>query len=211
MAAVTDHGLLPAMLAVQAAAPALTRDKSATVTTQKGSYSYRYSSLDTVMDAVGPLLTEHKLVWSTQPSHDGPLPTLRYELMHAETGEVKAGEMLLLLAKDDPQGQGSAITYARRYALVAVLNLVADDDDDGQASMPARSTAANTHSGTANTIDLRSEAKGLTDKGIKVALTAAGVAPDEKPWGQLGRIPIAKATAVREALEQAQMAETSPA
>jgi hypothetical protein len=42
--------------------------------------------------------------------------------------------MLLLLAKNDPQGQGSAITYARRYSLCSVLNLVADDDDDGQAA-----------------------------------------------------------------------------
>jgi hypothetical protein len=40
--------------------------------------------------------------------------------------------MQLLLSKNDAQGQGSAITYARRYALCAVLNLVADDDDDGQ-------------------------------------------------------------------------------
>jgi hypothetical protein len=45
--------------------------------------------------------------------------------------------MPLLLDKRNSQGLGSAITYARRYALTAVLNLVADEDDDGnQASSP---------------------------------------------------------------------------
>lgn len=35
------------------------------------------------------------------------------------------------LAKADPQGAGSAITYARRYALVSMLGLNVDEDDDG--------------------------------------------------------------------------------
>ena len=38
------------------------------------------------------------------------------------------------------QTLGSAITYARRYALTAVLNLVADEDDDGQAATSAPAT-----------------------------------------------------------------------
>jgi hypothetical protein len=41
------------------------------------------------------------------------------------------GEMPLLLKSVDPQGQGSAITYARRYALCAVLGLSTGEDDDG--------------------------------------------------------------------------------
>jgi hypothetical protein len=56
---------------------------------------------------------------------------LTYILVHAESGTELRGEMALLPAKADPQGQGSAITYARRYALMAVLGLVADEDDDG--------------------------------------------------------------------------------
>jgi hypothetical protein len=48
--------------------------------------------------------------------------------------------MPLLLSKNDAQGMGSAITYARRYALCAVLNLVADDDDDGARASRRAST-----------------------------------------------------------------------
>jgi hypothetical protein len=201
----TTPGLLVSMLAVQAEAPALTRDKTATVSSPKGSYQYRYSSLDTVMEKIGPLLTKHRLVYTAMPSHDGETPTLRYELMHADTGEIKAGEMLLLLTKDDPQGQGSAITYARRYALVAVLNLVADDDDDGAGAMPRSSGPAQT--AAQSIVDLRQEAKGLSDQGIKTALVNAGFEPQEKPWGQLARIPVHKATRLREQLALAREAE----
>jgi hypothetical protein len=42
--------------------------------------------------------------------------------------------MRLYLVKDDPQGQGSAVTYARRYSYMSVLGLVADVDDDGNAA-----------------------------------------------------------------------------
>jgi excinuclease UvrABC ATPase subunit len=37
-------------------------------------------------------------------------------------------------AKNDPQGQGSAITYMRRYALSAILGIATEEDDDGNAA-----------------------------------------------------------------------------
>jgi hypothetical protein len=54
-------------------------------------------------------------------------------LLHL-SGEWISGEMFLPLAKGDPQGVGSAITYGRRYGLMAILGMVADDDDDGNAA-----------------------------------------------------------------------------
>jgi hypothetical protein len=92
----------------------------------------KYAPLDTIVETVGPILHKHGLVWMTLPGRDAHGdPSLTYRLAHAPTGEVLEGSMPLLLSKQDAQGQGSAITYARRYALCAVLNLVADDDDDG--------------------------------------------------------------------------------
>src|SRR5688572_23512024 len=94
-------------------------------------FSHKFASLDAIVDHVRPLLAKHGLTWSTFPSRDPDgAPTLRYVLGHF-SGETLEGVMPLLLTKQDPQGQGSAITYARRYALSAVLNLVADEDDDG--------------------------------------------------------------------------------
>jgi hypothetical protein len=122
--------LLEAMLAVQAEAPTLKKDAT------NPHFKSKYAPLDTIVETIGPILARHGLVWSTKPSFDETTgePTLKYRLAHAPSKEFDEGEMKLLLSKGDPQGQGSAITYARRYALVSVLNLVADDEDDGNAA-----------------------------------------------------------------------------
>jgi ERF superfamily len=126
MAASESTGLLAAMLAVQSEASTLPKDAI------NPHFKARYTPLDTIVEKVGPLLTKNGLVWMAFPGRDehGD-PALKYRLEHAPSGESREGEMPLLLSKNDAQGQGSAITYARRYALCAVLNLVADVDDDG--------------------------------------------------------------------------------
>jgi hypothetical protein len=126
-------GLLAAMLAVQGEAPTLPKDRTVEVPTKTGGkYTYSYTPLDTIVEKVGPLLHKNGLVWSTKPSwREDVGPTLKYKLAHAPSGECEEGEMPLMLADQDAQSMGSAITYMRRYAFTAVLNLVADADDDG--------------------------------------------------------------------------------
>lgn len=60
-------------------------------------------------------------------------------LLH-ESGESMTSEMLLTPTKNDMQGMGSAITYARRYCMAAMVGIVQDDDDANAASAE---TAAN--------------------------------------------------------------------
>lgn len=125
-----DHkGLLPALLAVQSAAPTLPKDKT------NPHFKSKYTPLDTIVETIGPLLAKHGLTWVACPTYgpDGH-PALNYRLSHAQTNEGIEGTMPLLLSKPDAQGMGSAITYARRYSLCAVLNLVADEDDDGNGA-----------------------------------------------------------------------------
>ena len=119
---------LTALAAVQAEAPKLPKDKT------NPHFNSKFTGLDTIVQTIGPLLTKHGLVWITKPGQSDRGPTLEYRLVHVDTGEGEQGTMPLLLAKADSQGLGSALTYARRYAICAVLNLVGDDDDDGHAS-----------------------------------------------------------------------------
>lgn len=132
----SDKALLSALLAVQSEAPALKK------TATNPHYKSRYVPLDEIVETVGPILRKHNLVWSTLPTHDEYGPALKYQLAHAESGETLEGTMPLLLSKQDAQGQGSAITYARRYALCAVLNLVAEDDDDGARAATSRGSSS---------------------------------------------------------------------
>jgi hypothetical protein len=137
---VAEHATLAeALAAFQDGAPTLVKDQNNPAF--KGA---KYVPLDSIVQTIQPRLTECGLVWAAYPDHltDGT-PSLHYELTHVATGDKVEGEMPLLLDKRNSQGLGSAITYARRYALTAVLNLVADEDDDGnKASSPAPPAAA---------------------------------------------------------------------
>lgn len=130
-----ESGLYDAILALQAEAPKLAKDA------ENPHFKSKYASLDGIVEKVGPLLVKHDLVWTTEPTFirefDGsstPIPALRYTLTHAPSGESLEGTMPLLPTKPDPQGLGSALTYARRYSICSVLNLVGEDDDDGNAA-----------------------------------------------------------------------------
>jgi hypothetical protein len=120
---------------VQKNLPTLGKDSTAKIPTKSGGeYSYKYVSLDHLMEKVLPLLNEHKLVLIQSPGFVSPesiIPVLRTKLIHYPSGEVHEDTMLLAASGTSPQDQGGAITYARRYALMAMLGLVADEDKDG--------------------------------------------------------------------------------
>lgn len=100
-------------------------------TASLGQFSYTYADLASVLEHVRPVLAKHDLV-VTQDTlvEDGRLCVYTW-LRHA------SGESLRFGPLSGPMGQtwqhvGSAITYARRYALLSALCLAADDDDDGR-------------------------------------------------------------------------------
>src|SRR5271170_44596 len=101
-------------------------------------FKSKYASLENVIDTVRPHLAKHGLSVSQFPDGDG-LTTI---LMHS-SGEWLSAPSKMTPKDATPQGQGSAITYLRRYALSAVLGLATEDDDDGNAaSAPAKAPAA---------------------------------------------------------------------
>jgi hypothetical protein len=99
-----------------------------------------YATLSSVIDAVKPILNKHGIVFIqalTPPPYEGCL-ALTTTLIHAESGQNISGTAVVPLAKNDPQGFGSAVTYTRRYALTAILGLKTEDDDGNAASnLPA--------------------------------------------------------------------------
>lgn len=126
--------LAAALVAFQAEAPSV--HKSA----QNSHFKSRYAPLDEIVKAIQPVLAKHGLAVMQFPvSTDGAIG-VRTVVMHS-SGESMEGEFYLPLAKMDPQGGGSAITYARRYGLAGALGLVTDDDDDGNAAASAGAAA----------------------------------------------------------------------
>jgi hypothetical protein len=102
-------------------------------------FKNRYASLSSVRDALQLVLPKHGLstVQTTAPHGDAGVCVVTW-LLH-ESGEWIRGELFLPVAKKDPQAFGSALSYARRYALAAIVGISSDEDDDAQtATMPAR-------------------------------------------------------------------------
>ena len=95
-------------------------------------FKTKYSGVNEVLEAVLPTLTEVGLCFVQFP--DGEALTTR--LMHV-SGEWMQASYALKPVQNTPQASGSALTYARRYALLAVLGLGTEDDDGHAASAPA--------------------------------------------------------------------------
>jgi hypothetical protein len=94
-------------------------------------YRNDYASLESVIDATKEALLEHNITVLQGMSEDGG--SLYTMLLHT-SGEFIETDLKLVLSKQDMQGLGSAITYARRYALAAVTNISQVDDDANDAS-----------------------------------------------------------------------------
>lgn len=97
-------------------------------------FKNKYASLEAVIAAIKPAMQEHGVVFMQSPgAFDNGALSITTTLIHAESGECMHSTVQLPLAKMDPQGAGSAITYACRYSLMALFG-IPPIDDDGQAA-----------------------------------------------------------------------------
>ena len=97
-----------------------------------------YADLASIIVAVREPLKAHGLAFSQFPTGDGGLTTV---LMH-ESGEYMEAEVIIKAVSGKPQDAGSAITYARRYALGAVLGIATEKDDDANGASKKKSDKA---------------------------------------------------------------------
>jgi hypothetical protein len=92
-------------------------------------FKSKYATLENVISTAKPSLTKNGLSFMQLPEGEG-MTTI---IMHT-SGEFIEAWAALELKDKTPQGQGSAITYMRRYALSAALGLATEEDDDGNAA-----------------------------------------------------------------------------
>lgn len=104
-------------------------------------FKSKYADLASCWDACRKQLAENGLsVIQTTDVQDG-MVVVRTTLAHA-SGQWISGVLPVKTKDDGPQAQGSGITYARRYALAAIVGL-AQIDDDGEAAQARHAPKAN--------------------------------------------------------------------
>lgn len=102
----------------------------------------RYADIAAVYEAIRETLPKHGLSVSQIIMPHESKARVRTLLMH-KSGQWLASECLMPLDRNGgPQGMGSAITYARRYSLSAIVGVVSEDDDDAEAAQPRRQQQA---------------------------------------------------------------------
>lgn len=97
----------------------------------------KYADLGNVMDACLPALNEAGIAVIQPAGEDEHGRYVDTILIHGESGESLASRVPLIVQKNDMQGYGSAVTYARRYGLMAMAGIAPEDDDGNAASKAA--------------------------------------------------------------------------
>lgn len=120
--------LYKALVAFQKELPNVSKGNTA----KAGSFSYKYADLTDVTDKIMPVLSNHGLAFTSMPTIIGDRFVLSYQLVHT-SGEMIGGAYPLP-STGSPQEIGSAITYARRYSLVAITGVAPGGDDDDAAA-----------------------------------------------------------------------------
>lgn len=133
---VEHPNLTAALAAFQATVPSIKKGNTAKVPTKAGgSYSYSYADLADVTEVVLPLLAVQGLAFTTNPTFIDGHFVLVFELrFQGGDGTEKISGIYPLPMNALPQEIGSAITYARRYALCAVTGVAPGGDDDDAAA-----------------------------------------------------------------------------
>lgn len=99
----------------------------------------KYADLGNVMDACLPALNKHGIAVVQPVAEVDGARFVKTVLFH-ETGESIETLVPLIVQKNDMQGLGSAITYARRYGLMCLAGIAPEDDDGNAAAKAAPKT-----------------------------------------------------------------------
>jgi hypothetical protein len=106
-------------------------------------FNSKYADVNQTIEALKDVLLQHD-IWFMQFPHSTENSVGVVTRVIHSSGEFIEHEYVLPLAKRDPQAAGSAITYARRYALVSIFGLQAVDDD-AQSAMPVLCSPEDQH------------------------------------------------------------------
>lgn len=105
-------------------------------------FKNHYATLDSVLNAITPGLDANNLILmqSMKELGESNNSTMHVETMivHTVSGQWVKSYTKIPIVKNDPQGAGSAFTYARRYGIVALLGLSQADDDAQSAVKTSR-------------------------------------------------------------------------
>ena len=119
--------LAAALVAAQAEMPVVPKEAD------NPYFKSKYADLASIVKMIQPVLHKNNLAVIQTMEDVETGVGVRTTLLHS-SGQYISGVVRMTPSKNDPQGIGSAITYARIYSLSAILGLATEEDDDGAAA-----------------------------------------------------------------------------
>jgi hypothetical protein len=159
--------------ALAKALPTLEAPKKSRTVTMPGRPPYSYAELDEIIRATRPGLAAHGLAVTQEAVNAEGAVGIVTRVVHVSGEWVEFGPLLFALA-GGPQQAGSALTYARRYALTAALGITAEDDDDATSAQVSRAGPVE----VTNLGEVPAAARGAVEGSGGPPVDAAGGPPD---------------------------------
>lgn len=100
----------------------------------------KYADLAACVEAVVGALNKHGIMLMQRALPCASGITVETVFIHSSGETLSSGPLHVPAQKQDPQGYGSALTYARRYSLMMASGIAPEDDDGNAASGKPSST-----------------------------------------------------------------------
>lgn len=101
-------------------------------------FKSKYANLEACLDAVDDACLAAGIALYQETFEDATGVTVETVFLHESGESLRCGKLHVPAAKQDPQGYGSALTYARRYSILTACGIAAEDDDGNAASQQRR-------------------------------------------------------------------------
>lgn len=152
----------------------------------------KYADLGACIDAVEDALLTNGIALIQETFEDATGVTVETVFLHESGETMRCGKLHVPASKQDPQGYGSALTYARRYSLMASCGIAPEDDDGNAASRPqtaaakpaaaAKTRPASTPAVPASKLDMSPQARAMRIVSGVATGDAAGAAAAMAGW-----------------------------
>lgn len=165
-------------------APAFIAAKKAFGPVLKGktnpAFKSKYANLEACLDAVDDACLSADIALYQETFEDATGVTVETVFLHSSGQSLRCGKLHVPASKQDAQGYGSALTYARRYSLLAACGIAAEDDDGNAASMKRQPVKGMAEQYRKDWLQFLDEAKSTKDLALRrdQAVSAAAEVED---------------------------------
>ena len=144
-------------------------------------FKSKYADLSACVEAVIDALNNNGIGMMQKLYENATGVSVETIFLHESGETLECGVLHVPASKQDPQGYGSALTYARRYSLMSACGIAPEDDDGNMASKKSESKSNVNESEMADWLEAIAQSQDLPEL-QKNFVKAISATDGDKPW-----------------------------